>query len=376
MFSCVNIKYMNFNTISLRRTTVFICAIVISLFWALSVHGQIQDGTSGLRIQPSTIEERIDPGETYNGVLRATNLAPELKQFYIIRRDIEGINQEGTPIFSDPNQEKSGFELTSWITVPDGPIGIAGNETREIPFSITVPKDASPGSHFGGIFLSLEPVKPETIGTGVGFQVGTVVVLRISGDIVEDARIREFVTDKDIYSSPKVKFSTRVENPGNVLVRPRGPIDITDFFGRKVTTLKPLIMNDPDAAVFPKSERTFEVQWEGDKLSFGRYEAVMSLVYGDEARRSVSSATSFWILPLNIILPVFAVLLALVLGIMVFVKLQVRRRLAQMGVQQSAGSPEPHIFPKSSPFSKLVFITIAMLLCTLIFLVLMFIFFA
>lgn len=360
-------------TARLRQVGILVFFVLAAVF-LLSVspiYGQ--DQQSGLRITPTDIREPINPGDSYSQVLKATNLGSETQQFYIVLRDIEGINQDGAPVFSESNAEKTGFELTTWITVPEGPVEIAGGATKEIPFSIAVPQDAAPGSHFGGIFLSREPIKPETIGTGVGFQVGTVVVLRVAGDVVEDARIREFSTDKDIYSSPTVTFTTRIENPGNVLVQPRGPIDIVDFLGRKVATV---VMNSDARAVFPNGERSFSAVWQGERLSFGRYEAVMSLVYGDEVRRSISSATSFWVLPLNIILPVFAVLLALVFGIVIFVRLQVRRRLAQMGVSPSGVSGAPQIMPKGAPFSKLVFITIAMLLFTLVFLVLMFIFFA
>jgi len=129
--------------------------------------------------------------------------------------------------------EETGFEITAWIKIPTDPITIAAGETKEIPFSIEVPSGAAPGGHFGGIFLSLTPERPKETGVGVGFQVGTIINLRISGDVFEEARIREFRTDRAMYSTPDVTFITRVENVGNVLIRPRGPLEITDFFWKE-----------------------------------------------------------------------------------------------------------------------------------------------
>jgi hypothetical protein len=363
-----------------RRAVFGISAAAVSAGLLLlgSVIGvQAQDGSAGLTYTPTIIEEHIDPGESLpaaQSVLRVTNKSSEKQTLYVIKKDIEGITQDGVPVFADEQTEKTGFELSSWVTLGLESFEIGAGETKSVPFTISVPKDATPGSHFGAIFISREPVRPEAIGSGVGYGVAMPIVLRVAGDIVEEARIREFSTDKDIYSTPKVTFSVMVENPGNVLVRPRGPIEIFDFFDRKVATV---IMNDdPPRAVFPGAQREFTLFWQGERFSFGRYEATLALDYGDESHRTVSSVTSFWVLPLGIILPVFAVLFALVLGVVVFVKIQVRRRLKQMGVAGPAGRTESPIMPKSAPFSKLVFITIAMLLCTLVFLVLMFIFFA
>lgn len=347
------------------------------LFSGLVVHAQ---ESSGLRIQPAIIEDRVDPGQTFSSVLRATNLSQETKTYYLIKRNIVGLSPEGLPIFASGEEEETGFEITSWINISTEAITIPAGKTKEVPFSIKVPLNASPGGHFGGIFLSLRPERPEETGVGVGYQVGMIINLRISGEIFEEARIREFRTDKAIYGKPDVTFITRVENLGNTLLRTRGPIEITDFFDKKVATLN---MNDEGAGVFPKQIRQFEISWQGEGLIFGRYQALMGLVYGQEGRKTISGNLSFWVLPLNIILPFAGVIIGLILTIFISVKLHIRRKLRQLrkateGTQKHFGTVEGELprRQKGIPFSRLTLISVVLLIFTILFMVVLLFFFA
>lgn len=370
---------------SISLTFLFIIsAVLLGISTPLYLHAQ---GSTGLRIQPAIIEERVDPGQTFSSVLRATNLGSETKTFYILKRNISHISSAGTPIFVGEEEEVTGFEVTSWIKISFESITIAVGKTKEIPFSIEVPEDATPGGHFGGIFLSLTPQRPEETGIGIGYQVGTIINLRISGEIFEEAQIREFRTDKAIYRKPEVTFITRVKNAGNVLIRPRGPLDITDFFGKKVATLR---INDSGAGVFPQTVRQFETTWKGEGLAFGRYQAITSLVYGEEGRKTISGTLSFWIIPLNIVLPVVGGIIALILVVFVFIKLYIRRKLRKIRETTEGTIPQERFgagqkglelyasrkYGASVPFSRLALITIIMLIFTLLFLVALFFFFA
>lgn len=285
----------------------------------------------GVKMSPSIIEERADAGQTYSWTLRATNVGAKTQELYVIKRDISGLSEEGKPVFADFG-EKTGLELVAWVQIAPGPFTIAPGETKDIPFSIAIPSGASSGAHLGSVFLASEPVRPETSGIGIGYQVATIISLRIAGDVTEEVMLREFRTDKKIYGKPEVNFITRVENLGNVIVKPRGPIDITNMLGKKVATLK---MNEPAGAVLPNEVRRFETLWQDNGLAFGKYEAVMSLGYGEDGRKTISAALAFWILPRQLIGLVLGGLLLLFLLIFIAVKLYVRRQLRNFSQKNS-----------------------------------------
>ena len=250
-----------------------------------------------VRLQPAIIEERAIPGDVYRTTLRVTNLGTDEKTFFFFTKDIESLT-DGKPVFSEtPNPV---YGLAEWVKLGISSLRLKSGEMREVPITVTVPENATPGSHIGGIFTSLEAIRPETTGVGIGYEVGTIVTFRIAGDVTEEARIREFRTTKTVYREPTASFSVRVENVGNVLVKPRGPLEVTDMFGRTVATA---VVNVEGSAIFPKSERTFESGWVGGRFSIGRFQATVALVYGEDGRKTITATPPFWILPLDTILP-------------------------------------------------------------------------
>jgi hypothetical protein len=328
--------------------------------------------SAGVEIIPATIEESADPGEVLERTIQITNISDETKTYFFGVRDISGVANENQPIFAEPGLEKTGFELSEWVELPSEPLTLAPAEKQTFLIRINVPNDASPGSHFGGIFASVEAPRLRTIGAGVGYEVGAIVSIRISGDIVESARIRSFSTEKLIYSEPNVSFVTRVENSGNVLVRPRGPLTIQNMFGKEVATVS---VNDSLGGVFPGTERSFTSSWTDDGIGFGRYQAIVALAYGEPGRiSSIDATVSFWILPLRIILPILGILTLIILILYVVVRLHIRNSLERLSTR--GGRRVVHRRRRDTGTSKLVLVTISLLATVVIFLMGLLILFA
>lgn len=355
---------------------LFVACACIPIFFAHAQSGT--PGSAGIKVAPAIIENRIDPGKTFSDTIHVTNLESKTQTFYVLVRNIKSLGPDGQPVFAKSG-EATGFELSDWVKPGVDHITLAAGQEGDVPFTVNVPANASPGGHFGGIFLSALPPKERTNGAGVGYQVGTIMNFRISGDIVENAQIREFSTDKLLYSGANVAFTVEVENTGNVLVRPRGPIDITDMFGKKVATIK---INDEGGAVLPKARRKFTATWKGDGFSFGRYQAIVALAYGEDGRKTISAAESFWVLPLKVILPVGGGLLVLILLAYGLMRWYLRRRIADMyrnsrhlsrgGRARGSASVER----MRAPMPKLAVVAIAVLSFTMVFLIVMFLFLA
>lgn len=339
------------------------------LLSALCVQFASAQSTVGIQMRPAVIEERINPGETRSFTISATNIADEERTLYLSAYDITGIDAGGVPQFASEG-EKTPYELSSWITLPMDFIILRANEKRDITFSVKVPTDASPGSHFGGVFFEAKPEPSLESGAAIGARVGTVVSLRISGDITEEVVLREFSTEQFMYDGPPVQFLMKIENKGNVLARPHGGIEITDMFGKKVATVE---VNSAGAAVFPMSERDYTATWESDGLAFGRYSAVLNVVYGEEGRKTVVRSTSFWVLPLKGTLTTLAAVLGVIVLLYVMVKMYIRRKLREMGVNASTAT---HSRTYNRGISRLMFIAVGIALLGMLLLVGIFALFA
>ncbi len=332
-------------------------------------HAQTAEGVD---IKPGIVEDRVNPGDVYHFTLKVKNLFTGVQTFTIQKQDISGLDDQGRPVFA-PEGRATGYELSTWITTTQESVTLAPNETAAVLFTVHVPKEAAPGSHFGGVFFTTKPTQANANGAGVGIQVGSVISLRISGETSEDARLREFTSVKSVYDSPKVTFRMRVENLGNVLLRPHGVIDITDMRGKKVETVS---VNDSAAPVFPGTDRIYSPVWDFHGFAFGRYQAVLSVIYGDDSRKTVSSVTSFWVLPVKLILIVLGSLLAAILILFALVRMYVRRKLAEMGAGSKGSDTSYYDKKYNQSASRMAVLVSVMFLFAIACLVALFLLFA
>lgn len=312
--------------------------LLISSFFLLTISrfAYAQEAI-GVKVEPSIIEKTVSGGENLDLFLRIHNISLDPQTLTLISRDISGITEAGLPIFIEGG-EKTGFELSSWLVVPKESMIIAPGESLEVPFTVKVPPSPTPGTHIGAVFVVKPAERPKETGIGVGYQVATIVNLRVSGEANEGAELIEFRTDKRIYFSPGVKFLARVRNTGNLAVKPYGPVEIKDMFGKKVGVL---IMNESAGAALPRTIRQYETLWEGEGVMFGRYQAVLSLLYGEESKRTISGLLNFWILPAKLALSLLGGLTILGALIFVLVKLHIRKTVRKLGLEAVLNKHKP-----------------------------------
>ena len=322
--------------------------------------------TVGLKLSPTIIEDNAEPGTTLSGVLHVQNLSSVESKLYPIARNISGIGADQHPVYS-LGKNDGDYELASWITYEEPLLIVQPGGTRDLHFVVHFPKDASPGSHMAGLFLSEKSSKDVKEGSLISFEVGAILHYRMAGEIIDDTRIREFFSAKTIYGTPDVPFTLRLENLGNTLARPRGIIDITNMFGKKVASLT---VNDEAAGLFPKTTKEFKITWHSDELQFGRYEAIVALsVEGAQGNQTISRVLQFWILPIHIFMPALGGFLAFILFVYVLLRLYVRSQLR--GVRSiSRGTSRSAV-----GLSRLAAVVIGLLVAVIIGLIILFFYF-
>ncbi|HUO50799.1 MAG TPA: DUF916 domain-containing protein [Candidatus Paceibacterota bacterium] len=353
------------------RIGVLLASSVASLIFAFSLPLGVAAQTTGLEVKPAVIEDNVQPGQTYPFSVTITNISSSEQTYTVSTKDIEGLDENGQAIFAQPGQETS-YSLSSWIVIPQQPITLEAGETRTVSFVAHVPTQTSPGAHFGGVFFNVAAGKTNGNGAGIGYEVGTVISLQIAGEAIDAERITQFSTDKILYSSPNVTLTTKVENRGNVLSRPHGLIEITDMFGKKVASIT---VNDNAAPVFPGSVRAYNTFWNDESLAIGRYQAVVSLSYGSDAKSTITAETSFWVIPLKLTAIVLGSLLALIILLVVSVRMYLRAQLRAMGV---AKGDDMSFYQKryGRSGSRIAWFILAVLLLCVILLIVLFVMFA
>jgi hypothetical protein len=295
----------------------------------------------GIKISPVKIEDLVQPGETILQTVRVTNNSDTGKTLYPYFRDFVADGELGSPKLIEVGSSEG---MGEWIKLSEVGVNFGPNEEKEVQFSIVVPGNASPGGHYGAILFGNKPedVKLNSEDKGAAMvtaqQVACLILLQVAGEVKEDGRIREFKTDKSLYSSPyKISFLTRVENLGNVHIKPYGNIKITNMFGQEVNNIR---FNETGSNALPNSIRRFENTWEGEK-GFGRFKATLGVTYGTSADKggngmqSLFAEQAFWIVPWRTIIPVFLAIVFLVSLLVLWLRFYkskaVKKAMEQMG---------------------------------------------
>jgi len=298
------------------------------------------------RISPVRIDRLVFPGQVLEEKITIVNLSDSPNTYYFYLADFRAGGEMGEAELVAPGTEKE-YSLVSWIKITGEPIQLGPKEEKEISFQIKIPDNASPGGYYGAIVAATAPPQLRGEGrergavVGVAQQTACLVLLQIAGPVEEEAMVREFSTDKDFYFQIpfKIKFISRIQNLGNVHIKPSGIIEIKNYFGKTIETLP---VNPDGANVLPKTIRRFENSWEKD-IGFGRYTASLALTYGTPPDRggqgikSLYAQTSFWILPLKIILPIVAGILTFVTIFVLFLRFY--KQLAIKTALEEAGIP-------------------------------------
>ena len=355
-------------TYSLRRVGL----IAIGILSVVIPYTTFAQAPEGLLIKPAIVEDNVVLGGLTEYSVTIKNIATTDKTFYLSTEDIKGLDDAGLPVFAEQG-EQTGYELASWISLPSGAITLMAGETKTIPFSVHVPNQSSPGAHFGAIFITNKPSGTDKTGSAVGISVATIVSLKIGGDVHEDAELREFSTGKTIYGSNVVDFSTKIQNTGNILVRPHGVIQISDMFGRPAGTVE---VNPNGAPVFPGSARRYPSQWEKEGFAFGRYEAIASYSYGENEQKTITATASFWILPLKPVAIALGVLLAIILGMYAAIRTYIRRKLREMGISADSRDADYYARKYQRSGSRMMIVTLMVFLICVFFLAVIFLAFA
>lgn len=307
---------MSWRPISIRGGALVASALLILSLLIGVQRLSAQDADSiTLGVSPQILEITANPGESVKNAFRLTNASKENISIKTTPKNFTPRGEEGAV---DLTEDKTSYSLAEWIDVNPKTVTIGPNKTEDFDVTISVPDNAEPGSHFGSVVFQTIPPEQEGSTALVSQEIAPVILVRVAGDTTESVEVEEFKSEFGFYSNEKaINLISRIKNDGNVHFKPNGRITIKNTFGSEVASL------DLDKRnVLPDSIRQITTEWLTGGFKIGRYNATLSLSFGDNEIRTAE--TSFIIFPYQVILPI-----VIGVGLLVFVFYKGRKRIAK-----------------------------------------------
>ncbi len=313
---------------------IFSASTLLVVGLLLNTQFTAADSSLAVTITPPLFQLDIGPGETWASSLKIVNNNTRSVTYYAQVVDMEANGETGQsrfmPLVGKPDPGLANSQMASWIQLQETPVTIAAGKSADLHFTVYVPQAAEPGGHYAAILVGTTPITSPAAGAQMKISsfVSSLMLLRVRGDIVEKARIREFTTDKSLFQEPQANFLLRFENLGNTHLRPAGEVVIYNMWGKergKVTFNHEANFGN----VLPKTIRRFAFSWEGEENIFdiGRYSAVVTLSYGETEKQNISATTYFYYVPLVPVAITLGIILFMLLLLAVFIRMYIRRAL-------------------------------------------------
>lgn len=330
--------------VALRNTIIFSFLV---LFAPVFLFAQ----SLSVTVTPPLFQLTIGPGESWTSAIKIVNSNPYDVTYYASPVDFEAEGEKGQGKFV-PLVE--GTEATAtlgqWIEISSDPVVVPKGTSVEVPFTVRIPANASPGGHYAAILVGTQAADTMIDGPSmkVSSFVSSLLFVRIKGEVMEKGRIREFITAESLYQKPQANFLLRFENTGNTHLRPRGDIRIYNMWGKERGKVD-INQQNNFGNVLPSSLRKFEFAWEGEASAFeiGRYSAVATMSFGEDEKQTVTAKTYFWVVPM---VPVSIALGSFVFFILLmtwFIRRYIRRALSLE--RERLGIPVDAPVAKESP---------------------------
>ncbi|OGH71520.1 MAG: hypothetical protein A3G00_04900 [Candidatus Magasanikbacteria bacterium RIFCSPLOWO2_12_FULL_43_12] len=269
---------------------------------------------AALSLAPALIDVEAEPGESLVQKITLFNETNQEVTVYPRTENFEPQKESPAPQFlgdSDP------FGAARWIIAPIKKAVLKSGERMEILLKIKIPDAAEPGGHYATLLWSEKPA--EDTGIGTSSRVGVLFLFKIKGGVKEEAKIISFQKTSD---KQPVEFVLRLQNDGNVHLKPGGTIKIVNWRGK---TTAQLPINPKGQSILPQSQRNFAAIWANENFFPGWYSARVEVVYGVSAK-TLSTRMNFWLWSVGFGNKILSLILVLLLGGIIF-KMARRRSL-------------------------------------------------
>ncbi|MFE7846307.1 hypothetical protein ACFUTX_14055 [Microbacterium sp. NPDC057407] len=226
-----------------------------------------------------------DPGQKISDQYVVRNTGTTVQTFTVLSTD--AFNDEAGE-FALLETDAEATDIGSWVTFENGTdrlqFELAPGASRLVSFTVSVPADATPGDHVGGLATSVKTPSGQVV---LDRRLGTRMYLRVSGDIQAGLSIAglnaDYIGDWWNPFSGSVRVRYTVENTGNIALASNITVGASTWFGIPTGAEQ----GDGIPELLPGGTRTYETDLPGI-ASWGYLNAHVTLnpfVEGDDATK-------------------------------------------------------------------------------------------
>ncbi|MEO3745363.1 DUF916 domain-containing protein [Plantactinospora sp. B5E13] len=179
----------------------------------------------------SSYSYSVNPGGTVEDAMVVVNRGPVPLNLTVYAAD--GFTTDAGQLDLVTKDQKS-VAVGAWVHADQGSVTVQPGKTAQVPFTVTVPTNATPGDHVGGILTSLTQ-PDQAAGINVDRRLGIRIKLRVGGELtprltVEDLHVAYAGTGNPFgRGDATVRYT--IHNTGNTTLSSQQAVSVSGPFG-------------------------------------------------------------------------------------------------------------------------------------------------
>jgi hypothetical protein len=312
-----------------------------------------QPATQGALDKRPNYRYAVTPGGTLRDQVGVRNVSAEPITLQVYATDAVNVNNGGFGLL--PRAQRP-HDVGEWVAVGGGgSVTVKPRSFVVLPLSLKVPPNAQPGDHTGGIVVSVTTRTRNATGTNTVLEqrVGVRMFVRVSGPLRPSLTVHRVSADYfgafNPFGRGRTKVTYDVTNTGNVNLGGRQRVSVQGLLGGDQYSLSipnaELLMPGGTFSVTTSVPRTWPLVHERVTASIDPLVQQGDLVAGLKAG---SGSAVFWAMPWSLL----TVLLALVLGLLVWRRIRSSRRARVAPSSLSESTPATPTVPDDLPVRR------------------------
>ena len=317
-----------------KKISFLVLFLLLNSYLLLLTRVNAQEAIRTITVTPPTVSVTGNPGYYTEGTMGIINDSDSPITFKAEMHDFIVQDNVGTPEILPANTLMTTYSAAAWMGVTPQTFTIQPKKRQNLNYFIQIPGNAKPGGHYAAVvFVPVsEKNTVENTGSQVNGQVGTLFSVAVNGLIKENATVSKFSANSFQEYGP-VNISSQIKNYGDLHIKPKGYITVSDMLGRKA--ILPLKENN----IFPQAARDYENQF-GTSLMIGRFKAELLASYGVNNNLPLTATIYFWIFPWKIVLVTTLIIIAIILGFMYYRKNGLKKPSKKAEVKEEVKTEE------------------------------------
>ncbi|WP_234553608.1 DUF916 domain-containing protein [Thermus caliditerrae] len=231
---------------------------------------------STLGVEPPVLLKEAKPGEVLTQTLTVYNVGTRPVRVRVSLGDWT-YDPMGKIQFLPTGSLKE--SASPWATFSPAEFLLEPKQSRPLTYTLSIPKGATPGTHWGILFLESEDPNPPPGVPLATFRVRMAHVFYVNlPPLTTSGRITGIVPSPPKEAQEPYRFAIQYQNTGNTAQKLSGRFEVRDASGRKAAEVEV-----EEVVVLPGQVRVLPVSLVGP-LPAGGYTALAILNYGDPSK--------------------------------------------------------------------------------------------